>query len=80
MPGADDLASGILQFPVRVGFPENISGLNEMIYSPMHATGVGLLRYALGNGMQRYTPLFAHEHTLFNRMSKRMREWVNEFF
>ena len=23
MPGADDLAAEILQFPVRVGFPEN---------------------------------------------------------
>ncbi len=80
MAGADDLAAEILQFPVRVGFPENITGLNEMIYSPMHATGVGLLRYAQGNGVHRHTPLFSGDQTLFNRVSRRMREWVNEFF
>ena len=80
MPGADDLAAEILQFPVRVGFPENITGLNEIIYSPMHATGVGLLRYAQGNGTHRHGPLFSGDHTLLNRFSRRMREWVNEFF
>jgi cell division protein FtsA len=80
MPGTDDLASEILQFPVRIGFPENIAGLNEMIYSPMHATGVGLLRYAQGNGLHRHTPLFSGDRTLLNRFSRRMREWVNDFF
>ena len=80
MAGADDLAAEILQFPVRVGFPENITGLNEITYSPMHATGVGLLRYAQGNGLHRHTPLFSGDQTLLNRFSRRMREWVNEFF
>ena len=80
MSGADDLAAEILQFPVRVGFPENITGLNEITYSPMHATGVGLLRYAQGNGLHRHTPLFSGDQTLLNRFSRRMREWVNEFF
>jgi len=80
MPGADDLAAEILQFPVRVGFPENITGLNEITYSPMHATGVGLLRYAQGNGSHRHVPLFSGDQTLLNRFSRRMRDWVNEFF
>jgi cell division protein FtsA len=80
MPGADDLAAEILQFPVRVGFPENITGLNEITYTPMHATGVGLLRYALGNGPHRHGPLFSGDQTLLNRVSRRMRDWVNEFF
>ncbi len=80
MPGADDLASQILQLPVRVGFPENITGLNEMIYSPMHATGVGLLRYAQGNGMHRHTPLFSSDTTLLNKFGRRMRDWMNEYF
>jgi len=80
MPGADDLASEILHFPVRVGFPENITGLNEMIYSPMHATGVGLLRYAQGNGADRHGPLFTGEQGLISRFSNRMRQWANDFF
>ena len=80
MPGADELAADILKFPVRVGFPENIAGLNEMIYSPMYATGVGLLRYGLGNGQLRPAPLFSAHNTLLNRMSRRMRELVADFF
>jgi cell division protein FtsA len=80
MHGADDLAAEILQFPVRVGFPESITGLNEITYSPMHATGVGLLRYAQGNRTHRSAPLFSGDQTLFNRFSRRMRDWVNDFF
>ena len=80
MPGADELAADILQFPVRVGFPENITGLNELIYTPMHATGVGLLRYGLTNGSSRYSPLFLGEHTIFNHISRKMRELVQDIF
>jgi cell division protein FtsA len=80
MPGADDLGSEILQLPVRVGFPENISGLNEMVYSPMYATGVGLLRYALSNAHLRHSPALSADHPLLARVSRRMREWVQDFF
>ncbi|MDH4248155.1 MAG: cell division protein FtsA [Deltaproteobacteria bacterium] len=80
MPGADELAAEILQFPVRVGYPENLTGLEEIVRSPMHATGVGLLRYALGGGETRSAPVFTQDHTLLNRVSRRMKEWVNEFF
>ena len=80
MPGADELAGEILEFPVRVGFPEHITGLNELICSPMHATGVGLLRYGQLNGRDQMSPLFSGEPTIFNRISRRMRDWVHEFF
>jgi cell division protein FtsA len=79
LPGADELAQEILNLPVRVGFPENISGLNEMVYSPMYATGVGLLRYALNGGGLGHSPALQGEHGLFDRMSRRMKEWVNEY-
>ena len=80
MTGADDLAAEILQSPVRIGFPENITGLNELIHSPMHATGVGLMRYAQGNGIHRHTPLFSGDPTMFHKVHRRMRDWLNEFF
>ena len=80
MPGVDDLASEIMQFPVRVGFPENVTGLTEMIHSPMHATGVGLLRYALGNGEYRHTPLLSGQQGIFNKVGQRMKDFLNDFF
>jgi len=79
LPGADDLAQEILCLPVRVGFPENITGLNEMVNSPMYATGVGLLRYALNSAGMSHSPALHAEQGLLNRMSRRMKEWVNEY-
>jgi len=79
LPGADDLGQEILRLPVRVGFPENITGLNEMVYSPMYATGVGLLRYALGNASALHSPALHSEHGVFKTVSRRMKEWMNEF-
>ena len=80
MPGADELAGEILRFPARVGFPEDLSGLTETVHSPMHATGVGLLRYGLTNADIAYMAHFSDTPTVFNRVSRRMREWVQDFF
>jgi cell division protein FtsA len=79
LPGADDLAQEILRLPVRVGFPENISGLNEMVYSPMYATAVGLLRYALSNAGMVHSPALHSDQGMFRSVSRRMKEWMNEF-
>ncbi len=79
MPGADQLASQVLNLPVRVGFPENISGLQEMIYSPKYATSVGLVRYGITSNQGKLN--FAGDDTnLFNKVSKRMKDWMQNFF
>jgi cell division protein FtsA len=43
MEGALELAEEIFHKMVRLGVPQEISGLGEVISSPLHATGVGLL-------------------------------------
>ena len=79
MPGADQLASQVLNLPVRVGFPENISGLREMIYSPKYATSVGLVRYGITSNQGKLH--FAGDDTnLFNKVSRRMKDWMQNFF
>ncbi len=79
MPGADQLASQVLNLPVRVGFPENISGLREMIYSPKYATSVGLVRYGITSNQGKLS--FAGDDTnLFNKVSRRMKDWMQNFF
>ena len=40
-----ELAEEIFHMPVRMGGPENVTGLTEVIKNPMHSTGVGLLMY-----------------------------------
>ncbi len=53
LPGVTDLCSEIFQMPVRIGFPNEISGWSEQVANPQFATGVGLCRFALA---QRYAP------------------------
>jgi cell division protein FtsA len=43
MPGALELAENIFRMPVRLGIPQGVSGLSEVIHSPIYATAVGLL-------------------------------------
>jgi cell division protein FtsA len=46
MEGAVDLAEEVFHLPVRLGIPQHVSGLGEIIRNPIHATGVGILLYA----------------------------------
>ena len=39
--------------PVRVGTPQNVKGLVELIKNPIYATGVGLLLYGLRQQQDR---------------------------
>ena len=43
MEGVVELAEEMLHMPVRVGIPQHVTGLGEVINNPVHATGVGLL-------------------------------------
>ena len=47
MPGLDQVATERFRLPVRVGKPINISGLDDVVASPAHATAVGLVRYGV---------------------------------
>jgi cell division protein FtsA len=49
MDGVIELAEEVFHVPVRVGFPKYVTGLIDVVNSPIHATGVGLL-------------LFGHQH------------------
>jgi cell division protein FtsA len=43
MEGVVELAEEMLHMPVRIGIPQHVSGLGEVVGNPVHATGVGLL-------------------------------------
>ena len=46
MEGAVELAEEIFHVPVRLGVPQFVGGLVDVVRNPLHATGVGLLLYA----------------------------------
>lgn len=46
MEGAVELAEEVFHMPVRLGIPQHVSGLGDVVRNPIHSTGIGLLVYA----------------------------------
>ena len=71
MEGAIELAEEVFHMPVRLGVPQYVSGLVDVVSNPIHATGVGLLLYAKSNlEQQRAAPplLSGSVQSIFERM------------
>lgn len=57
MQGVVELAEEIFHMPVRLGMPQGVNGLHDIVRNPIHSTGVGLLQY--GRKQQEDSPEFA---------------------
>ncbi len=70
MEGAIDLAEEIFHVPVRLGLPQQVKGLAEVVQNPIYSTGVGLLLYARENtrGAARGRALPVNVQGIFERM------------
>ena len=49
MEGLIDLAEEVFHMPVRLGVPQYVTGLVDVVRNPIHATGVGLLLFGHRN-------------------------------
>ncbi|WP_127477873.1 cell division protein FtsA [Sulfurivermis fontis] len=49
MEGVVDLAEEIFHMPVRLGVPQGVNGLVDVVRNPIYSTGVGLLLFGLHN-------------------------------
>ena len=77
--GAVELAESIFDMPVRMGIPENISGLVDPARSPIYATGVGLVIY--GDHNRSSSDYFLGDDSkLYDKIHGRMKQWFAEFF
>jgi cell division protein FtsA len=76
LAGIGDLAEEIFEAPVRIGQPWRVGGLQDVVKSPMYATGVGLVLYgqaqAQGRGVSRFR---IRDESIFRRVRQRMRDW-----
>jgi cell division protein FtsA len=70
MEGAIELAEEVFHLPVRLGLPQQVQGLADVVRNPIYATGVGLLLYARDNLLpaRRARSLGGNAKTTFNRM------------
>jgi cell division protein FtsA len=71
MEGAVELAEEVFHMPVRLGAPQYVEGLMDVIRNPIHATGVGLLLYGyedLSRRDRRSTPIGGSMGAVWDRM------------
>ena len=54
MEGAVELAEEVFHAPVRLGTPQYVTGLADVVRNPIYATGVGLLLYGIESGLQQH--------------------------
>lgn len=80
LEGMPELAEQVFNLPVRRGLPQNIGGLVDVVHSPAYATGVGLVVYGSKNVGASEFPTIQSDENIFNRVTRRMKEWFGEFF
>ncbi len=73
MEGVIELAEEIFHMPVRLGAPQNIRGLSDIVNNPIYSTGVGLLIYAMKQQQERGYPSSTSKESsgsLLNKIKK----------
>jgi cell division protein FtsA len=78
MEGVVELAEQVFNLPVRRGLPSGITGLVDVVNSPMYATGVGLVLYGVNHASG--TQFRRGSGNVFNKLLRRMKGWIKEFF
>ncbi len=76
--GVVDLAEQVFQLPVRVGIPQRVGGMVEVVNNPIYATGTGLLLTG-----HRYYQQGRVESSVFGEQKglwARMRNWFQANF
>jgi cell division protein FtsA len=78
MEGAVELAEEVFHMPVRLGAPQHVKGLSDVVSNPIHATGVGLLLYGRESMEMQFGggPLTGSVKTAVSRM----RQWFQGNF
>ena len=75
LEGTVELAEEIFDMSVKLGVPNKFNGLTDLVQSPIHATGVGLIHYGIQHQGDEF--LGDSEQGLFPWIMGRMRKWFN---
>jgi cell division protein FtsA len=73
--GLIELAEEIFHMPVRLGVPQHIIGLTDVVENPIHSTGVGLLLYGRDHVVSNEQLINLEEGTL-----SKMKNWFQRNF
>ncbi|MCY3799062.1 MAG: cell division protein FtsA [Chloroflexi bacterium] len=79
LPGYRDLASRILNVPVRLAHPEKITGIADTLKNPSYSTSVGLLRLGLEMDAMVEPEVVDTMGLPVNQWGRRMNEIIRRF-
>ncbi|MCD5384088.1 cell division protein FtsA [candidate division WOR-3 bacterium] len=78
MKGIEEIAESIFGLPTRVGVPNGIGGVDELVKDPTHATGVGLILYGYEHKGREGIGRPAVDGSVFTKIIDRMKRWLLE--
>lgn len=78
MEGVIELAEEIFHMPVRVGVPQYVTGLADVVKNPIYSTGVGLLLF--GQRQARESAHTNHLDTGMRGIFEKMKSWFQGNF
>ncbi len=77
MEGLIELAEEVFHMPVRLGMPQYVKGLSDVVRNPIYATGVGLLLY--GHQQTKDSHYSQRKTGSFSSVLQRMKDWFSGF-
>jgi cell division protein FtsA len=76
LEGSTEIAETVFNLPTRLGRPQGIGGLVDVVNNPMYATGVGLVMYGARNRAEKKFRI--RDANIFNRIMTRMKRWFKD--
>jgi cell division protein FtsA len=80
LPGFRELARHVLDTPVRIGSPQDLSGLSDSVSGPAYATSVGLLHWGLRHSERVAIHSNGHGPMESGALVNRFLNWVRRAF
>ena len=80
LEGTEKLAEEILQLPVRLGSPANLTGMKDIVASPQYATAAGLVCFGARNIQKGNRKKISEDKNFIGKILGRMKAWFLEYF
>ncbi len=76
--GSTELAEQVFQVPVRLGVPQHVTGLSDVVHNPIYATGIGLLLYGHQQTQSKQSHVLVSDGV--KGIWSRMKNWIQGNF
>jgi len=74
-----EVAEKVFRMPVRIGVPQHVSALSDLVTSPVYAVAIGLV-LAGASDVRPVRMMPTRENGLVGRVRQRMTDWFRDFF